>query len=70
MFEELGSRFVGGVLGHEPALARGFEDAGPVAFQGSLRPFESSHHRVEPGELGLDFVHDALLFGERGEGDG
>ena len=50
--------------GDQLALAGGLENAGPVALQVGLGPFEGGYGGVQPGELLLDFGDDAVLFGE------
>ena len=58
-----------GILGRQPALARGLEHRRPVAFQVGLHALERRDAHVQPGELLLDLGDDAALFGERGERD-
>ena len=62
-------RLVGGILGRQPALARGLEHRRAVAPQVGLHALERGHARVQPGELLLDLGDDAALFGERREGN-
>ena len=49
--------------GDQIALAGGLEDAGPVAFQIGLGPFQRGYGGVEPGEVFLDFGDYAVLIG-------
>jgi hypothetical protein len=60
--EELPGRFIGRVLGGEPAFEGGFEDTGAVAVEVVFEAVEVGDCSVEAGELGPDFVYNAILF--------
>jgi hypothetical protein len=53
-----------GFGGDEASFTRGFEDGLAVALQVGAQPPQSSHRRIQAGELHFDGVHDAFLFGE------
>ena len=57
-----GSSAIGaGVLGDETPFAGRFEDAGFVASQIALQPFQRGHRLIQPRELLLDFSERFVL---------
>ena len=53
----------------QPALDGGLENRGPVALQVAPHPLQSRNARIEIGEKFLDFLDNAMLFAQRGNGD-
>ena len=68
--EELGRRFVGGVLGDEAAGEGAFEDRPPQGLAALQRGVELPLVPLDGLKLLVQQAHDLLLLGEGAEGDG
>ena len=55
---------------HQPPLDGGLEHRGPIPLQVPLHPLQRRHGVVEPGEVALDGLDDAVLLGEGASGAG